>query len=140
MSAVREVARRPAAYARATLTALAAAQRLARWQRQLAFDDLVIGLREGPLFPASLADPLVHARVVGRLARLLPPRGMGLCLKRSLLLLGLWSRCGLTPALHVAVSTPGERPWRGHAWLTAEAPQGPLAAGDSGGLVEAFVF
>jgi len=56
--------------------------------------------------------------VAVRLLPLLPPYGYGRCLKRSLLLLDLWSRCGLEPRLHLGVRRPGESPLEGHAWVT----------------------
>jgi hypothetical protein len=60
-------------------------------------------------------------------------------MKRSLVLLHLWSRCGLAPCLHLGVALGGGG-LQGHAWLTAEADGRTLAAGSSDGRAEAFAF
>ena len=98
--------------------ALAAGFRLRRLERRLPFDRLVSELRSVRRLPATAADPAAIARVVGRLAPVLPPWGMGRCLKRSLLLVHLWARCGLEPRIHLGVRAGR----RGHAWVTG----GPL--------------
>ena len=122
--------------------AVAAAYR-AGWRvhrgSRLPFDRLVEELRKGRPFEHALADPDLHLRVVCRLLPLLPPRPMGRCMKRSLLLLDLWSRCGLEPCLHLGVAPLGEG-LLGHAWLTAEADGRVLRAGSSQGQREAFSF
>lgn len=123
----------------ATLLAVATGRRLARDFGRQAFDDTVASLRRGRPFSGRLADPLVHLRVVGRLTRWLPPRAMGPCLKRSLILLHLWSRCGLEPTLHLGFAGAAER-WQGHAWLTAEHAREILAAGGANGHEEAFLY
>jgi hypothetical protein len=41
-------------------------------------------------------------------------------MKRSLLLLDLWSRCGLRPRLHLGLRGGGYPGRRGHAWLTRD--------------------
>jgi hypothetical protein len=86
---------------------------------RLPFDQLAANLRQSRVFPAGLADPRHYAQVVALLLPLLPPWGMGRCLKRSLLLVRLWSRCGLVVELHVGVrlAASGER--IAHAWVTA---------------------
>jgi hypothetical protein len=61
-------------------------------------------------------------------------------MKRSLLLLHLWSRCGLAPRLHLGVSRAGEEGFRAHAWLTADVAGIRLVAGSGDGYVEALVF
>ena len=61
-------------------------------------------------------------------------------MKRSLLLLRLWSRCGLAPRLHLGVSRAGEEGFRAHAWLTADVAGTRLVAGSGDGYVEALVF
>jgi hypothetical protein len=73
---------------------------------------------------------------VTRWAPLLPPHGIGPCLKRSLLLLDLWSRCGLAPRLHVgvALSATGRR---AHAWVT---PDPVTPAPPAGSFDEALVL
>ena len=96
--------------------ALATAASLQIWwlEEDLPFDELVGRLRQARRLPRILADPAVHARVVGRLAPILPPWGMGRCIKRSLLLVHLWSRCGLDPRLHLGMHADH----RGHAWVS----------------------
>lgn len=113
---------------------------LDRLERRNAFDQTVERLRRGRAFPPRLADPAIHLRVVNRLLNWLPPRGMGRCLKRSLLLLHLWSRCGLEPRLHLGIQGPTCSSLQGHAWLTAMRGGVSIAAGDAAGSVEAFVF
>jgi hypothetical protein len=100
---------------------------------------MVEELRKGKPFRGALADPDLHLRVVSRLLAALPPRQMGRCMKRSLLLVHLWSRCGLAPCLHLGVARLGEG-LLGHAWLTAEAGGRMLQAGSSDGQREAFSF
>ncbi len=127
-------------YLRAAVEAVGAALLLARLERGHAFDQTVERLRRGRAFPPTLADPEVHLRVVSRLSPWLPPRGMGGCLKRSLLLLHLWTRCGLEPKLHIGVQGAVCDGFRGHAWLTATNGDVPIAAGGAAGSEEAFVF
>ena len=97
------------------------------------------GAAQGKPFKGALADPNLHLRVVSRLLTGLPPPHMGRCMKRSLLLLHLWSRCGLAPCLHLGVARLGEG-LLGHAWLTAESGGRTLRAGSSDGQREAFAF
>ncbi|MBZ5587166.1 MAG: lasso peptide biosynthesis protein [Acidobacteriia bacterium] len=109
--------------------ALATAAWLKIWRPEvrIRFDRSVTRLRQARRLPRMLADPVVHARVVGRLEPILPSWGMGCCMKRSLLPVHLWSRCGLDPQLHLGVRAGH----RGHAWVTksrlATAPQEPAA-------------
>lgn len=135
---------RNALFLLAALPAIVAASlRLARRERRLAFDALVAGLRatgrSRPL-PPHLARPERLAGAVERLLPWLPPRGHGRCLKRALLLLELWSRCGLEVRLHLGFRA-GSGGGEAHAWLTAEGPDGTVhrasAAHDHS---EAFVF
>lgn len=124
-----------------------ASLRVAWLQRRLPLDELAARLRSTPRFALPrLAHPEWLLASLDRLLPLLPPRGYGRCLKRSLLLLDLWSRCGLRPRLHLAAPRAragGER--EGHAWVTVEpgfaaAPR-PAALGTSSeGYPEAFVF
>ena len=130
--------RRPWRLVRAVAAAYRAGSRVQRGGR-LPFDRLVEELRKGKPFKGALADPDLHLRVVCRLLPALPPWPMGRCMKRSLLLLNLWSRCGLAPCLHLGVAPLGEG-LLGHAWLTAEADGRPLQAGSSEGQREAFAF
>jgi hypothetical protein len=116
-------------------------------QRQLPLDELVVRLRATPAF---LLTPVAHPEwllaTVDRLLPVLPPRGYGRCLKRSLLLLDLWSRCGLRPRLHLGAPrelVAGRH--QGHAWITVDAvgwttaPATALGT-SSEGYPEAFVL
>lgn len=105
-------------HVKATLRSLAAAMVVTRLERDSRYDDLVARLRQGPTLPADEQDPVIYARVVGRLLPILPPWRMGRCLKRSLILLHLWSRCGLTPSFNLGVRKAEPDAVEGHAWLT----------------------
>lgn len=105
-----------------------ASLRAAWWLRKLPLDQAVERLREVPTtLKPFRSRPRWLAGVADRLLPVLPPYGHGPCLKRSLLLLDLWSRCGLEPTFHLGMqhrSRPGEsRPVDLHAWVTA----GPLS-------------
>ena len=105
--------------------------------RRLPLDQACRALVEVRALPPALRDPAGYHRLVNRLYRLLPPRGLGPCFKRSLLLLDLWSRCGLAPHLHLGVRvSQGQR--QGHAWITV-AGRPDLCAGETG-YTEAFVW
>lgn|GEM_PF-3492134 len=87
--------------------------RLARRHRLVELPERLRRVGEPTLrFPAWWDGALV------RLLRVLPPYRYGRCLKRSLILLDLWSRCGLHPRLHLGVRRPDENPLEGHAWVT----------------------
>ncbi len=128
LSAVRERACRPSAYLRAAFAAAVAALRLAHLETSGSFDHTVARLRRGRAFPPSLSDPALHLRTVNRLLLYLPPWRMGRCLKRSLLLVHLWSRCGLHPRLHLGMYAGRG----GHAWITA----GSVSSGPVGTALE----
>lgn len=140
MSALAELARHPLRYALVTGAVIATARQLARRFDQEPLDRTLAELRALPPFRASLADPTSHLRVVNRLLPLLPPHCMGRCLKRSLLLLALWSRCGLEVALHLGFRPASQGPWEGHAWITCNRFPVPESLGSSQGHVEAFVL
>jgi len=77
--------------------------------------------------------------VVDRLLRWLPSRRrMGRCVKRSLLLLEVWSRCGLAPTFHYGVGRDAAGARRAHAWLGGVAPDLPTGAPEEG-YVETLV-
>lgn len=127
---------------RRLLTALivgVAALRLTRLERGTPFILLVERLRRGRPLPPRLRHPELLGRTVRRLAHRLPPLGMGLCLKRSLLMLHLWSRCGIDPVLHIGIRTDGDSR-RSHAWLTCDRPELAGLAGNSAGTTEAVSF
>ena len=120
------------------LPAVVAASIRAWWlYRRLPLDQACRALVEVRRLPLPLRDPAACLRLANRLLRVLPPRGMGPCFKRSLLLLDLWSRCGLAPCLHLGV-----RRWvdqrEGHAWVTV-AGRPDLSAGEPD-YAEAFVW
>ena len=117
-----------------------AASRAAWLERRLPLDELVARLRATPPFALPLlARPAWLLASLDRLLPLLPPWRYGRCLKRSLLLLDLWSRCGLRPRLHLGAPLAREAGGHeGHAWVTVEPPA-PLAT-SSEGYPEAFVF
>jgi hypothetical protein len=51
-------------------------------------------------------------------------------LKRSLVLLEVWSRCGVEAQLHLGLRREAAGVWEGHAWLSAEG-DAPVEAGYS---------
>ena len=99
------------------LVALAAA-RVAWLYPRLPLDELVRRLGSVTPLPAALRDPGALRRAVNRWLPWLPPRGLRTCLRRSLILVDLWSRCGLPVELHLGVEPGGTVP-SGHAWVTA---------------------
>jgi hypothetical protein len=112
---------------------LRAAARVARARRRLPLRALPERLRDVPPFRTRwLARPADLDAVAGRLLPLLPPYGAGRCLKRSLLLLDLWSRCGLSPRLHVGVRRPGEGALAAHAWVRTGVPALDRRSGPAG--------
>lgn len=104
------------------LPALATAcRRASHCYASLPLDRAVEELAAAPPLPPVLRDPVAAQELVDRLLPWLPPRGLRPCLKRSLLLLDLWSRCGLAPRFHLGRLPAGGDP-EGHAWVTADAP------------------
>ena len=100
---------------------LRAAIRVAYLEPRTSLPDLVSRLRctkpsSGLLASSLLADPALSLGLLEVMLPFLPPFGAGRCLKRSLLLLDLWSRAGLAPSLHLGVRGNG-RPRGGHAWV-----------------------
>lgn len=51
-------------------------------------------------------------------------------MKRSLVLLEVWSRCGVEARLHLGLRREAAGVWEGHAWLAAEG-DAPVEAGYS---------
>ena len=123
-----------ALFAAAALPAVVrAAWRVARELRRTPLEGLPARLREVPPFAAPwLARPADLDAVAARLLPLLPPRGVGRCLKRSLLLLDLWSRCGVAPRLHLGVRRPGEVAFAAHAWVRTGLPALDRRSGPAG--------
>lgn len=92
-----------------------AAARVSFHRRRKSLPELVASLRATS--ETSFCDPRLSLAVLERLLPLLPPYGVGRCVKRSLFLLDLWSRAGLAPSLHLGLrGHGGER--SGHAWIT----------------------
>jgi hypothetical protein len=120
--------------------AFGAALRVRRLTRTEPIDQIVARLRDRRSFSGALRDPLVHQRVVERLLPVLPPADLGPCLKRSLILLHLWSRCGVDARLHLGCVVPPATTLQAHAWLTTrEWPvEGPVTS--SLDHQELFVF
>lgn len=108
----------------ATFVAMAAVARAAvrvGWlEKRSSLPALVARLRSsaaaGPL-EKTWIDPGLVLGVVESLLPVLPPYGAGRCVKRSLLLLDVWSRVGLEPSFHLGVRNEGESR-SGHAWVT----------------------
>ncbi len=116
---------------------VAASFRAQHLYRSLPMDQACRTLVEVRPLPLALRDPAGCLRLVNRLLQVLPPRGLRPCLKRSLLLLDLWSRCGLAPRFHLGVRRSADRR-EGHAWVTV-AGRPDLFAGEPG-YTEAFVW
>lgn len=105
------------------------------------FAVLVDRLRDVPGFALPLAvNPRFHIGLVCRLARWLPPYDLGLCLKRSLRLLDLLGRCGLSPILHLGVDPSRSRGGLAHAWVTVELAGDGRITTPSNGYPEVFVL
>lgn len=112
---------------------LRSAWRVRRLARGSRLRELPGILRQAPRFRAAwLLRPAWLDGTVARLLPVLPPYGYGPCLKRSLLLLDLWSRCGLEPRLHLGVRRPEEEPLAGHAWVTVGDPRLDRRTGPAG--------
>jgi hypothetical protein len=114
---------------------IASAVRVARLERSRGLGALVGEIRRGgrPPLPRALARPVWLAGTVERLLPVLPPYGYGPCMRRALVLLDLWTRCGLEPTLHLGFRLRSvERD--GHAWITARGADGSVvqASGPNG--------
>ncbi|HXT19943.1 MAG TPA: lasso peptide biosynthesis protein [Thermoanaerobaculia bacterium] len=119
-----------------------AALRVTVLARRLPLDELVARLRGAPPFVVRpLLRPEWLLASLDRLLHALPPYRYGRCLKRSLLLLDLWARCGLHPRLHLAapLARAGGR-YEGHAWVTVEPANASLLGTSSEGYAEAFML
>lgn len=104
---------------------VATSRRVARLEATLPLGELVAALRARRSLPLRgwWANPAGLAESVEKLLVFLPPRRCGVCLRRALILLDLWSRCGLEPTLHLGFR-PQDAERQGHAWLTAETAKG----------------
>jgi len=95
-----------------------AAWRVRRLEPGCCLPELVDRLRRVKPWRFGFLDhPAYLEGCVGRLAALLPLRGFGPCMRRSLVLLDLWSRCGLEPRFHLGMARGGDGR-RLHAWIT----------------------
>lgn len=107
----------PAAILLALFAVLRAALRVGWLEPRTSLDELASRLRdrrpERPSWDLALASGVAE-----RLLPLLPPYGAGRCVKRSLLLLDLWSRAGLDPRLHVGFRGNRLSGSGGHLWVT----------------------
>jgi hypothetical protein len=121
---MRRALRNPIRYSRAAVAVLASAVRVARLEKHSDLDGLVGQLTQARRFLGPVWDPELLASVAERLLPVLPPWRAGKCVRRSLLLLDLWSRCGLSPQLHLTVRTLPDGGREGHAWVTAPGRTG----------------
>jgi hypothetical protein len=123
MPTVRRLVPRAVFFVAAVPAVVRAAWRARRLARSSDLRQLPGRLRCVPPFAVrALARPAWLDGAAARLLPWLPPYGYGPCLKRSLVLLDLWSRCGLEPRFHLGVRRPGEDPLEGHAWVTVGDP------------------
>ncbi len=132
---MRELPAKVAFFVAALPAVLRAALRLYRLNRRHGLQELADRLRAVEPWGASyLANPRYLDASVSRLVRVLPPRRFGPCIKRSFLLLDLWSRCGLEPRIHIGTQKrDGERHF--HAWVTV-----PEAEKQMPGYVEIWSY
>ncbi len=105
-----------------------AALRVTRLYPRLPLDGVVLRLGAVPLLPRPLRDPQRIQEAVNRWLPWLPPRGLRTCLRRSLILVDLWSRCGLPVDLHLGMQ-PGDAGPAGHAWVGTPGSGGETACG-----------
>ena len=61
-------------------------------------------------------------------------------MKRSLILLHLWSRCGLEPELHLGVRRDPTEVFQAHAWVSARLADGREIVSGRSGYESAFAF
>ena len=139
MNAATELARSPLLYLGATAAVMAAAARVRFLESRYDFDEMVGRLRRPSRGSRRSSLAVASARVSDRLLLLLPPFGMGPCLKRSLMLLHLWSGWGYEVKLHMGVR-PGRDGPEGHAWLTVDDPDLQQLAGSPSGCEEAIAL
>ncbi len=118
----------------ATGAVVLAGFRVARKEKRLGFDEMIEVLRSAR--PVISCEPRAAGKVIGRLLRWIPPRGMGRCMKRSVILLHLWTSENLEVRIHLGAAADPEGKARGHAWLTVNDSELERYCGDSGGWVE----
>ncbi len=125
---MRELSCKTAFFVAALPAVLWAALRLAWHDRRCGLRELADRLRAvRPWGRSFLDNPRYLDGSVSRLLSLLPPHRFGPCLKRSFLLLDLWSRCGLEPRIHIGtLKSDGE--FKFHAWVSAPGADAPAAS------------
>lgn len=100
------------------LAVLRSAARVAWLARRVPVLELPRHLRVAAPLPVILRDAGRLEAVAGRMLPFLPSAGLGPCLKRSLVLLELWSRCGREAVLRLGLRRSVSGAWQGHAWLS----------------------
>jgi Transglutaminase-like superfamily len=95
-----------------------AARRLRHCSGEKDLEKLANAMRHAAPLPSFLRNPLFLAGTVDRLIKVLPPANFGPCLKKSLILLDLWTGCGLEPKLHLGAAIAGQT-FDFHAWISA---------------------
>ncbi len=122
---MREFATKAVFFVAALPAVVRAARRLVRLNRRHGLQELADRLRSVEPWESSyLANPRYLDASVSRLVKVLPPLRFGPCIKRSFLLLDLWSRCGLTPRIHIGTQKrDGEHHF--HAWVTVSGSRSP---------------
>jgi len=124
----------------ATPAVVRAALRAAWLVRRHPLPEALERLRDvAPFRAPGLCRPERLLRAADRLARWLPPYDHGLCLRRSFVLVDLWTRCGHRPTVHFGLRPrdEGGADVRGHVWVTLD-PNLPDST-PRGGCREIFV-
>ncbi len=103
-------------YARVIWWVVRAACRMAWRYHAYAFDQAMCTVHTLCIPGTCDIPPELLARMTERLLPWLPPWRMGRCVKRSLILLHLWSRCGIPVRLHIGIHP--SQPYYGHVWLS----------------------
>jgi len=120
----------------ATVAVIFAGFRVARIEKNSRFDEMIEYLRAHP--PMIRCDPRAAGLVIGRLLRWITPRRMGSCMKRSLILLHLWSGEGIEARLHLGVISGSAEQAKGHAWLSVNDSSLEKYCGNSQGRSETY--
>ncbi len=141
---MRELPTKAVFFVAALPVVMRAARRLVRLNRHCDLQELADRLRlVAPWRDSYLANPHYLDASVSRLVKVLPPRGFGPCIKRSFLLLDLWSRCGLEPKIHIGTQKrDGEHHF--HAWVTvpesSNSPSIPCSGNGASEYVEIWSY
>lgn len=119
-----EGARRVLRHRRVVLDVARAALRVTLAERRLGLAEAAATLRRPAARRSTRAESDALLDAVDDLLPYLPPRRLGPCYKRSLLLLDLWSRRGLEPRLHVGVRVDADGHAEAHAWVSTNESTG----------------